>query len=90
MFKKVAPWFIFVGVLALLFFSESSFVRTVDGLLWPVRIGLIAGFSGLLLWSRWRHRAHRSEEGQTAPKDMANDFRSAARRWFYGGQKRPK
>ena len=90
MFKKVSPWFIFVGVLALLVFSESSFARTVDWLLWPVRFGLIAGFSGLLLWSRWRHRGHRSAEGQTVPKDIADDFLSAARRWFYGGQKRCK
>jgi membrane protein implicated in regulation of membrane protease activity len=88
--KKVAPWFIFVGVLALLVFSESSFARTVDGLLWPVRFGLIAALSVLLLWSRWRHRADSSTKDQAATRDVADGFLSAARRWFYGEQKRPK
>ena len=90
MIKKIAPWFIFVGVLAVLVFSESSFARTVDWLLWPVRFGLIAGLSVLLFWSRWRHRADRSKEDQAATRDMADAFLSAARRWFYGGQKRTK
>jgi ABC-type nickel/cobalt efflux system permease component RcnA len=89
-FKEVAAWFIFVGVVGLLVFSESSFAQTVDWLLWPVRFGLIAGFSALLFWSCWRHRADHSEEGQTVPKDMADNILGVARRWYYGGQKRSK
>ena len=90
MIKKIAPWFIFIGVLALLVFSESSFARTVDWLLWPVRFGLIAGLSAVFLWSRWRHRADSSRKDQAATRDMADDFLFAARRWFYAAPKRPR
>jgi membrane protein implicated in regulation of membrane protease activity len=89
-FRKVAPWIIFVGVLALLVFGESSFVQTVDWLYWPVRFGLIAGLSVLLRWFRWRHRARSPEKDHTVPEDKADGFLSAGRRWFYGEQKPPK
>lgn len=86
MIGKFAPRLILGGVLTLLVLSASSFAQTVDGVPRPVRFGLMPGLSPLLLRSHWRHRADDSETHQTVPKDMADDFLAAARRWFYGGQ----
>jgi hypothetical protein len=47
---------VFFGVLLLLVFSNSSYVKMFDFVLGPVRFGILAGFSILLVWSRWRHR----------------------------------
>jgi len=84
MTRRIVPWVIFLGFLGLLISSASPLVRSVDWLLWPVRFGLIAGMSLLLLWSRWRHRNDRTNKNQAARKDSADYFLSSVRRWYYG------
>jgi hypothetical protein len=56
MLKKTFNWIVFFGALLLLVFSASSFVRTLDSLLWPIRFGILAGFSVLFVGYWWRHR----------------------------------
>ena len=90
MIKRVIPWIIFFSFLSLLVFSASSLAQTVDWLLWPIRFGLIAGLSLLLLWSRWRHRNDGSTIKDVAHKDSADHFLSSLRRWYYGDRKLPK
>jgi hypothetical protein len=88
--KRVIPWIIFLSFLTLLVLSASSLAQTVDWLLWPIRFGLIAGLSLLLLWSRWRHRSDRPTDKHAARKDSADYFLSSVRRWYYGDPKPPK
>ena len=88
--EKVAAWIMFPGVLGLLVFSASSSARTVDCILWPVRLGVIAGVSRFLLWSRWRRRAAPFGTRQSAPGDTVDDFLSAVLRCFYGEPQQPR
>lgn len=88
MVRRVAPWMTFVACLSLLILSTSSFAQTVDWLLWPIRFGLIAGLSVVLLWSRWRHRS--DKPSHNARKDFADGVLSSARSWYYGDSKPPK
>jgi hypothetical protein len=89
MSKRVIPWIIFISFFSLLVFSASSLAQTVDWLLWPIRLGLIAGLSLLLLWSHWRHRNDGSTDKHAA-KDSADHFLSSLRSWYYGAPKLPK
>jgi ABC-type nickel/cobalt efflux system permease component RcnA len=86
--RKYYPWVIFLGFLLLLLFSSTSWAKTMDWLLWPLRFGIIAGFSILLIWSRWRHRNDERAEGRSAHKDSADHFLASVRRWYHGVQKR--
>jgi ABC-type nickel/cobalt efflux system permease component RcnA len=81
---RIVPWVIFLGFLSLLVFSASPVAQTIDWLLWPVRFGLIAGMSAILLWSRWRHRNDNKDTNHTAGKDSADHFLASVRRWYYG------
>ena len=56
MLRKSLPSIVCFGVLLLLVFRNSPYVKIFDSVLWPVRFGILAGFSILLLWSRRRHR----------------------------------
>jgi hypothetical protein len=56
MLKKTFPWIVFFGVLLLLVFSASSYVQVIDSLLWPIRFGILAGFSVLFARYWWRHQ----------------------------------
>jgi hypothetical protein len=56
MLKKTFPWIVFFGVLLLLVFSVSSYVQALDSLLWPIRFGILAGFSVLFVRYWWRRR----------------------------------
>lgn len=89
MIRRVGPWILFIAFLSLLVFSATSVAKTIDWLLWPIRLGLIAGLSLVLLWSRWRHRNDASEK-HAAHKDSADHFLSSVRRWYYGDSKTPK
>lgn len=89
MLKKSVPWIVFFGVLLLLVFSNSSHVKAFDSLLWPIRFGILAGFSILLAWSRWRHRGEAANR-KTASPDAADQLLSSAVRWFHGDPKRSK
>src|SRR5215469_2666028 len=42
--KKSLPWILFFGVLLLLVFSNSPFLKIFDSVRWPVRFGILAGF----------------------------------------------
>jgi hypothetical protein len=85
MVKKYYPWMIFLSFLLLLTCSASSYARVIDSILWPVRLGLIAGLSALFVWSRYRQR---DAATKTTPHDSADHFLSAIRRWYYGDTKR--
>jgi hypothetical protein len=88
--KKSLPWIVFFGVLLLLVFSNSAYVKMFDFVLWPVRFGILAGFSILLVWSRWRHRRDDAASSNAASPDAADHFLSSAVRWFHGDSKRSK
>ena len=42
--KKSLPWIVFFGVLLLLVFSNSPYVKMFDFVPWPVRFGILAAF----------------------------------------------
>jgi hypothetical protein len=88
MLKQYYPWMIFVGFLLLLTFSSSNYSTTIDAILWPVRLGLIAGLSILFARSRWRHRAGSRADRTSAPQDSTDHFLSSIRRWYYGDPKK--
>jgi hypothetical protein len=46
---KALTWIVFFGVLLLLVFSNSPYVKLFDSLLWPLRFGILAGFSILFV-----------------------------------------
>ena len=86
MLKKSLPWIVFFGVLLLLVFSNSPYVKMFDSVLWPVRWN-----SGrFFYWSRWRHRRDDAASRNAAPPDAADHFLSSAVRWFHGDSKRSK
>ncbi len=87
MVGKYYPWMIFVGLLLLLGFSGSNYAKAIDSILWPVRLGLIAGLSILFGWSRWRHRGDSLANRTGAPHDSADHFLRSVRRWYYGASK---
>jgi NhaP-type Na+/H+ or K+/H+ antiporter len=89
MLKKTFPWIVFFGVLLLLVFSVSSYVQALDSLLWPIRFGILAGFSVLFVRYWWRRR-NDSGNDQVRPADSADDFLSSAIRWFHGDVKHSK
>lgn len=86
--QKIPSWVIFLGFFLPLIFSSTSWVKTIDWLLWPLRFGILAGFSILLRWSRWRHRNDESAEGQSAHRDSADHFLASVRRWYHSEHKR--
>ena len=88
MVKKYYPWMIFFGFLLLLTFSSSSYAKAIDSILWPVRLGLVAGLSILFARSWWRHREDSRSDDGDAPRDSADHFLASVRRWYYGDQKR--
>jgi hypothetical protein len=88
MVRKYYPWLLFLAFLLLLTFSASSYARAIDSILWPVRLGLIAGLSVLFVWSRWRHRRDSLANRTAIPHDSADHFLSSVRRWYYGDTKR--
>jgi len=88
MVKKYYPWMIFFGFLLLLTFSSSSYAKTIDSILWPVRLGLVAGLSILFARSWWRHREDSHSDDGDASRDSADRFMTSVRRWYYGDQKR--
>jgi hypothetical protein len=88
--RRVYPWIIFVAYVSLLAFSATAVAKRIDWLLWPIRIGLIAGLSVFVLWSRWRHRSDDTSGGDGAEKDSADRFLMSFRRWYYGDRKAPK
>jgi ABC-type nickel/cobalt efflux system permease component RcnA len=88
--KKSLPWIVFFGVLLLLVFSNSSYVKMFDYVLGPVRFGILAGFSILLVWSRWRHRRDDAASSNAASPDAADHFLSSAVRWFHRDSRRSK
>jgi len=90
MLKKVIPCIIFISVLLFLALSASPFVRTIDSLLWPIRLGILAGFSILLVWSRRGHRDDKPRDAKFAPTDLPDHFLSKAIRWFRDEQNPPK
>ena len=81
--RKYYPRLLFLGSLLLLASSASGNAQAIDALLWPIRLGLIAGLSFLLVWFRWRHR-----QGALADRsnshDSADRFLSSIRRWYDG------
>jgi NhaP-type Na+/H+ or K+/H+ antiporter len=87
MIRKYYPWLIFLAVFLLLAFSASPYAKAIDSILWPIRIGILAGFSLLFLWSWCRHRADADAQGKPASKDSADHFLASARRWMRGDQK---
>ena len=89
MLKKTLPWIVFFGALLLLVFSASSYVQALDSLLWPIRFGILAGFSVLFVRFWWRHR-NDSGNHHVRPADSADHFLSSAIRWFHGDVKRSK
>jgi len=90
MIRRVIPGIIFFSFLTLLIFGATSLARTVDWLLWPIRLGLIAGLSLVFVWSRWRHRNDGPTDKHAAHEDSADYFLSSVRRWYYGDPKPPK
>jgi len=88
--KKSLPWIVFFGVLLLLVFSNSPYVKISDSVLWPVRFGILAGFTILLLWSRGRHRRDDAASRNAASPDAVDHFLSSAVRGFHGDSKRSK
>jgi hypothetical protein len=88
--KKSVPWIVFIAALLLLVFSNSPYVKMFDSVLWPVRFGILAGFSILLLCSRWRNRRDDAASRNTAWPDAADLFLSSAVRWFHGDSKPSK
>src|SRR6516162_7660396 len=44
MIRKSLPWIVFFGTLLLLVFSNSSYVKIFDPVMWPVRFRVLAGF----------------------------------------------
>ena len=88
MLRKYYPLLIFLGFLLLLIFSASPYVRAIDWMLWPLRFGVLAGFSILVVRSRWRHRGKSRPTDMDASDDSADKFLTSARRWYHGGQKR--
>jgi len=90
MLKKAIPCMIFISVLLFLALSASPFAATIDSLLWPIRFGILAGFSILLVWSRRRHRDDEPRDAKFAPTDSPDHFLSRAIRWFRDEQNPPK
>jgi hypothetical protein len=88
MIRKSLPWIVFFGTLLLLVFSNSSYVKIFDPVMWPVRFRVLAGFS-MLFWSRWRFRDD-AASSNAAPSDAADRFLSSAVRWFHGDSKRSR
>lgn len=86
--KKTFPWIVFFGVL-LLVFNASSYVQAIDSLLWPIRFGILAGFSVLFARYWWR-RQNDSGNHRVRPADSADNFLSFAIRWLHGDVKRSK
>lgn len=83
--QRTLPWLLFLGFLSLLLLSSTRFVRIADALLWPIRFGILAGFSALLIWSKIRRRD--VDNAGTKP-DSAEQFLSSASRWYYRDKKR--
>jgi ABC-type nickel/cobalt efflux system permease component RcnA len=88
MLRKYYPWLIFVAFLLLVVFSASSYARAIDWMLWPVRFGVLAGFSILVIWSWWRHHRDKSATDESASLDSVDHFLSSVRRWYHGDQKK--
>jgi membrane protein implicated in regulation of membrane protease activity len=88
MLRKYYPWIIFLGFFLLLVFSASTYAKAIDRMLWPVRFGVLAGFSILVVWSWWRHRRDERARDKGAPRDSVDHFLSSARRWYHGDQKK--
>ena len=78
MLRKYYRWMIFLAVFLLLAFSATSYAKAIDSILWPVRFGILAGFSLLFVWSWWRHRddssAHRKLPRATLPTTFSPLF----------------
>lgn len=87
MLRKYYPGVIFLGFLLLLVFSSTSRAKTIDWLLWPLRFGIFASSSILLVWSRRRHPDDESAEGPGAQKDLADHFLMSVRRWTTANRK---
>jgi hypothetical protein len=87
MLRKTFPWIVFFGVLPQPAYLQRD-VRALDSLLWPIRFGILAGFSVLFVrhWSK-----HGSDSGShpVRPADSADHFLSSIR-WFHGDVKRSK
>ena len=77
------------GVLLLLVFSSSPYVKIFDSVRWPVGFGILAGFSIPLLCSRWRHRGDDAASRNAASPDAVDHFLSSAVRG-HGDSKRSK
>jgi len=88
MLRKYYPWMIFLAVFLLLASSATSYAKAIDSILWPVRFGILAGFSLLFVWSWWRHRDDSSPHRKAATGDSADNFLASVRRWYYGDQKK--
>jgi len=88
MLRKSYPWLIFLGFLLLAVFSASSYAKAVDWMLWPVRFGILAGFSILVAWSWWRHRRDNSATDESLSPDSVDHFLSSVRRWYHGERKK--
>jgi hypothetical protein len=88
MLRKFYPWVIFLGFLLLLVFTSTSWAKTIDWLLWPLRFRILAGFSILLVWSCRRHRDDESAAGSRVHRDAADHFLASVRHWYHGEQKR--
>ena len=87
--KKSLPWILFFGVLLLLVFSSSPYVKIFDSVRWPVGFGILAGLSIPLLCSRWRHRRDDAASRNAASPDVVDHFLSSAVRG-HGDSKRSK
>jgi len=78
------------GVLLLLVFSNSPYLKIFDSVRWPVGFGILAGLSIPLLCSRWRHHRDDAASRNAASPDAVDHFLSSAVRWFRGDAKRSK
>ena len=75
------------GVLLLLVFSNSPYVKIFDSVRWPVGFGILAGLSIPLLYSRWRHHRDDAASRNAAWPDVVDHFLSSAVRG-HGDSKR--
>jgi len=88
--RKAFPWLLFFVLLSLLVFSRSTFARVADYLLWPIRFGILVGFSALLVCSRFRHRNDGSPGSGNSSSDSVDRFLSSMIRWYHGESNRQK